>query len=56
MGGQMQQGAMGDDMGQEQRPMKRSSKKMKKPMKNKKMMRLKRMNSGSGMESGAGGM
>jgi periplasmic protein CpxP/Spy len=56
MGGQMQQGAMGDDMGQEQRPMKRSSKKMKKPMKSKKMMRSKRINSGSGMDSGAGGM
>ncbi|GAB6844685.1 hypothetical protein HNR00_000312 [Methylorubrum rhodinum] len=55
MGGQMQQGQMGDDMGQEQRPMKRSSMKMKKSMKSKKMMRSKRMNSGSGMESGGMG-
>lgn len=41
----MEQGQMGDDAGQAQRPMKRSSKKMKKSMKGKKMMRSKgRMN------------
>lgn len=54
MGGQMQQGQMGDDMGQEQRPMKRSSKKMKKPMKSKKMMKSRRMNSGMESQGGMG--
>ena len=53
-GGQMQQGQMGDDMGQEQRPMKRSGKKMTKPMKSKKMMRSKDRMSGPGAETGEG--
>ncbi len=54
MGGQMQQGQMGDDMGEAQRPMKRSSKKMKKPMKSKKMMKSRRMNSGMESQGGMG--